>query len=182
MAWARLYAAWALGEQGRNKAALTASEQAVDLFDRAGNRTGVANALIGLSLAWQALGRHADALAALERAVAVLRDPAAGPAGSITTIPVTGALCLTAEIHLVLHADEAAVQAATAALRTPGLPMTAPARSRTLRARARAYQQLGDISAARADLDAVLEIKKVDRDETTLRKVKDLLRALPAAG
>ncbi|MEU4556932.1 hypothetical protein AB0F72_00980 [Actinoplanes sp. NPDC023936] len=97
---------------------------------------------------------------------------------SIAAVGTGVALHYAALVHADLQQWETAVQVTTRALQTPGLPIAAPIRPWILRTRVRAYRELGDLAAARADLEAVREIKKVDGDASGLREVEEELRAL----
>ncbi|WP_203755011.1 hypothetical protein, partial [Actinoplanes cyaneus] len=80
--------------------------------------------------------------------------------------------------HADLQEWETAVEVTTRALRTSGLPAAIPIRVWILQTRVRAYRELGDLAAARADLETIWEIKKVDGDASGLLAVEQELEAL----
>ncbi|WP_229068590.1 helix-turn-helix domain-containing protein [Actinoplanes sp. DH11] len=179
MGWARTYRSRALARLGgRAEEQLTAARQAVGYFTEAGDWIGVSAALIGQGITLHGLGRHEEALAAFERAVAVAEDPATATIESITAVTVANALHYAALVHVELRQWETVVQVTTRALQASGLSVANPVRTWVMQARAQAYRELGDLPAARADLEAVREIKKVDGDATGLREVEEELRAL----
>ncbi|MDR7320798.1 MULTISPECIES: helix-turn-helix domain-containing protein [Catenuloplanes] len=179
MGWARAYRCAALAKLGeRDEEHLSAAQQAADYFTDAQDWVGLSQAMIGQGVTLHALGRYHEALAAFGRAVALTEDPATAPSESSAAMTIAGALSLSALVHVELQQWDAAIRVTTRAMRTPGLSAAAASRSRSLNIRARAYQELGDPIAARADLVAVRDIKTVDGDTAGLREVEERLRTL----
>ncbi|WP_203755021.1 helix-turn-helix domain-containing protein [Actinoplanes cyaneus] len=183
MGWARDYRAWALTELDRpGEEQLTAAQEAVGLFSKTEDWIGLSQALISQGIALQHMDRLDEAAGAFERAAAVAQGPATAPIEALRALTTVGALCRIAEIHLRLHRWDAAVRVATTALECSDLPDTALLRSRTLLVRAQAHQQLGNVAMARADLEAVRDIRAAAKDAAGLREVEEQLRTLPATG
>ncbi|WP_229068586.1 helix-turn-helix domain-containing protein [Actinoplanes sp. DH11] len=185
MGWARDYRAWALGALKRpGEEQLAAAQESVGFFSETDDWIGHAQALIGQGIALQGLDRLDEAIQVFEHVVTVAQGPVTAPVewASIRAATTVGALCRIAEIHLRLDRWATAVRVATSALECSDLPDAAPLRGRTLWVRAQAHQQLGDVRAARADLEAVRDLRTASKDAAGLREVEEKLRALPVTG
>ncbi|MEU4559442.1 helix-turn-helix domain-containing protein [Actinoplanes sp. NPDC023936] len=179
MAWADTYLSWALLLQERHDEALPPARDAVENFRLAGDYAGEQSALVGLGDALRLVGRYDEALAAFDQAFALLNDPATAP---IETIAQQARLSLgghTALVHLERGDWPAVVEAATIALAPADVPTMMQGRIRALRCRARAYRELGDVPAARADFEALLLLQSATNDEAGIAETEQALRELP---
>ncbi|MEU4556935.1 AAA family ATPase [Actinoplanes sp. NPDC023936] len=179
MAWARMYQAWALLTQDHYQQALAPARESVEHFSAAGDRAGLPQALIGLGNVLRALDRHQEALDAIERALALVTDPRTAPRDSIAYFTMISARAHAAHVYVHLRQWQKAVDAVTAALRPHETPIPFQHRIRLLGRRAEAYQQLGENSAARDDLETILRLQEA-ADDDGAEQTRTRLRHLPA--
>jgi transcriptional regulator with XRE-family HTH domain/tetratricopeptide (TPR) repeat protein len=180
MAWAQTYHSWALLLQDRREESLAPAYDAVEFFTLAGDHVGLLQALTGLGDSLRLVGRHDEALAAFDRGLAVLADPATAPIDSIAAQAIVSNHSHAAQVYAELRDWTAVVDRATIALRPRDVPSSVQFRARALRLRARAYRELGEAAAAYADLAMLLKLQISASDEAgaeeTRRALSDLLQ------
>ncbi|GAB7043935.1 MULTISPECIES: helix-turn-helix domain-containing protein [Catenuloplanes] len=181
MAWARTYQAWALLPQDRYLEALAPARESVEHFAAAGDREGLPQALIGLGNVLRSLGRHEEALDAIEHALTLVTDPRTAPRSSIAYFTTISAHAHAAHVHVHLRQWEKAVESVDTALRPHETPIPFQHRIRLLGRRAEAYQHLGEHSAARDDLETVLRLQEAADDEDGAARTRRRLRHLPGS-
>ncbi|MCW2144073.1 ATP-binding protein [Actinoplanes cyaneus] len=180
MAWARMYQAWALLAQDHHREALEPARESVEHFAAAGDRAGLPQALIGLGNVLRALSRHQEALDAIERALTLVTDPRTAPRDSIAYFTMISARAHAAHVYVHLQQWEKAVDAVTTALQPHETPIPFRHRIRLLEQRAEAYQQLGENTPARDDLETILRLQEAADDDAGAERTRTRLQHLPA--
>ncbi|GAA2888173.1 hypothetical protein Acy02nite_81640 [Actinoplanes cyaneus] len=159
--WSNYYLAWALEQDGRKAEALPYALAATDLMRRAGDREGLPNAVILHAITLHTLGRDEEAAAALRDAVALVTGPATAPPEHIARFVEVTAHAILADIAITAEDWTAALGHVEASVRAAAPLAYAPTRELvTLSRRALVYAQLGRLPEARADLDALAEIRR----------------------
>ncbi|MEU4559443.1 helix-turn-helix domain-containing protein [Actinoplanes sp. NPDC023936] len=178
MAWARMYRWWALRGQLRHEEALLPARQAAEYFAAAGDRAALPQALLALGDSLFEIGRHHEALEAINRAIALVTDPATAPRLTIARQTEVSARSYAARAHYQLQEWNAVVETVSVALRRDGQPAPMQTRIRCLQYRAKAYRELGDVASCRADLEALLRLQVSSRDDAGATETERALRNL----
>ncbi|WP_221321457.1 helix-turn-helix domain-containing protein [Actinoplanes sp. L3-i22] len=159
--WSNYYLAWALEQDGRNVEALPYARTAADLMRQAGDREGRPNAVILHAIMLHTLGRDEEAAAGLHDAIELVTGPATAPPEHIARFVEVTAYAILADIAITAEDWPAALGHVEASVRAAAPLAYAPTRELvTLSRRALVYARLGRSTEARADLDALAEIRK----------------------
>jgi hypothetical protein len=157
-AWAAYYVGWCASAAGDRELCVAASEEAADLFRRAGDREGLPQALFQRSQGLAGLGREEEAIANLRDVVALVRDPRTAPRGQVAEFTALHALGAIARISLDRQ-DWATTRHVAAEAITGFLAQGArPSAAHMHVYRARARRAEADHAGARADLARAVEL------------------------
>ncbi|UKJ64828.1 helix-turn-helix domain-containing protein [Cellulosimicrobium cellulans] len=157
-AWAAYYVGWCASAAGDRELCVAASEEAADLFRRAGDREGLPQALFQRSQGLAGLGREEEAIAHLRDVVALVRDPRTAPRGQVAEFTALHALGAIARISLDRQ-DWATTRRVAAEAITGFLAQGArPSAAHMHVYRARARRAEADHAGARADLARAVEL------------------------
>ncbi|MHA3700810.1 ATP-binding protein [Jatrophihabitans sp. YIM 134969] len=181
LAWSETYAAGAFALLGEPERALTAAENAVAAFERAGDRVGALQALVGTAQSLLYLGRPADAV---ERGAEVVDrlDAAAAdlPVGMVAHTRAT-VLSIVALAHADLGRFDDARAAFDAAIDTWAAAGFASQRARTSVQWAEVLVRAGDPVRATEVAEAARELARTHDDEATVARAQRVLTDLGRA-
>lgn len=159
--WSNYYLAWALEQDGRKTEALPYAATATELMRRAGDREGLPNAVILHAIMLHTLGRDEEAAAGLRDGIALVTGPETAPPEHIARFVEVTAHAILADIAIAAADWAAALGHLEASVRAARPLVYAPTRELvTLSRRALVYARLGRLPEARADLDALAEIRR----------------------